>query len=85
VAAGRQRARAEGVFADCRGLTPELIVAKLERALELAYADGAASMFRPARANALREMRSALAGLETSIKQHTRTCEIELAELEKKP
>lgn len=81
---GPQAARAQGVFADCRGLTPELITAKIERALELAFAEGAASTARPSRLAALREMRSALAGLETSIRQHARTCEIELTELEKK-
>jgi hypothetical protein len=82
---GSQHARAQAVFDDCRGLTPELIVDRLARALEMSYAEGAQSTALQSRRAALREVRHVLAGLEASVKQHTRTCEIELVELEKKP
>jgi len=85
VARRPQQAAAEGVYEGCRGLTQELIVGRIEAALERAYAEGAASTARPSRKVALLEMRSALQGLANSVHQHTRTCEIELADLEKKP
>lgn len=81
---GPQRAFAEGVFKSCGGLTSELIIAKLEVALEQAFAEGAASTAKPARSRALKEIRSALQGVENSLKQHVRTCEIEIAALEGK-
>lgn len=79
-----QKARAEGVFEGCRGLTSELIIGRIEAALEQAFAEGAASSARTARRSALVEMCSALGGVETSIKQHLRTLERELSDMEKK-
>jgi hypothetical protein len=84
---GRFADEAEGVFKDCRGLTAELIVAKIETALERVYVRGQVDARPETRKAALIEAQRALAGARSMVERDLGNAigviERELAELDK--